>query len=229
MSFQAPQDAESHTNNNGGNGSAGPSNQATNGNSDSKLNLDSHLSSMRSSVPDLPFDNTLASATASPSHQDTATSILQAQASEQQGQLQQLQQQQQQQGSTPGAADDSAAYQASNPTIDGLKEKDRTQPFSRSPELRISHKLAERKRRREMKDMFDELRVLLPSERSAKWSKWEILSKGQLPPSLSSGLEFQLTESRYRLPRTSKEAKCRTRAGQCYASTRSRRSSWREP
>jgi len=38
--------------------------------------------------------------------------------------------------------------------------------------------LAERKRRKEMRDMFDELRVMLPVERGSKWSKWEILSKG---------------------------------------------------
>ncbi|TFL06010.1 hypothetical protein BDV98DRAFT_601304 [Pterulicium gracile] len=67
----------------------------------------------------------------------------------------------------PGAQDD----------LEGKSREPGASPYSRSPELRVSHKLAERKRRKEMKELFDELRDHLPADRGMKASKWEILSK----------------------------------------------------
>jgi hypothetical protein len=143
--------------------SAGPSGKSN------SMDLDSHLSSIRSSGADLQFgEDTLASAADSPSqqHHDTASILHQAAAA----------------ASASASASDSGQGQgqgqAMNPHLEGLKDGEKASPFSRSPELKVHHKLAERRRRLEMRNMFEELRLMLPAERGSKWSKWEILSKG---------------------------------------------------
>ena len=76
------------------------------------------------------------------------------------------------------AAGGSANPEDASPGRTSSEKQSGSTPYSRSPELRISHKLAERKRRKEMKELFDELRDQLPADRGMKASKWEILSKG---------------------------------------------------
>jgi len=65
-------------------------------------------------------------------------------------------------------------------SYDALVPEKKETPYSRSPSLRVTHKIAERKRRKEMKDLFDELKDYVPVDRGPKTSKGDILTKAVL-------------------------------------------------
>lgn len=81
-------------------------------------------------------------------------------------------------GDEGGAALHSKAQRGPS-AYDALPEKKET-PYSRSPSLRVTHKIAERKRRKEMKDLFEELKDYVPVDRGPKTSKGDILTKAVL-------------------------------------------------
>ncbi|WFD20084.1 hypothetical protein MCAP1_002328 [Malassezia caprae] len=86
-------------------------------------------------------------------------------------------------GSSGGADAANASLHGKAPrgsSYDAMVSEKKETPYSRSPSLRVTHKIAERKRRKEMKDLFDELKDYVPVDRGPKTSKGDILTKAVL-------------------------------------------------
>ncbi|KAJ2476338.1 hypothetical protein IWW56_004977 [Coemansia sp. RSA 2131] len=71
--------------------------------------------------------------------------------------------------------DESLGYDDTRHSPDKAMASDGTNMSS--SKIRTIHKLAERRRRREMKNLFDTLRKCLPVDKSIRLSKWEVLKK----------------------------------------------------
>ena len=93
----------------------------------------------------------------------------------------------------PGTHHHSLQHKQVSHLAEESESPDAASPYSRTPALRASHKLAERKRRTEMKYLFDSLRAQIPASHGSKSSKWEILSKGSSLSALVSKVAQQLT------------------------------------
>ncbi|KAJ1936531.1 hypothetical protein EC988_008170, partial [Linderina pennispora] len=85
--------------------------------------------------------------------------------------------------SPPTAAETAAAVAAARSSVNvelslaDLDEDDVDDERMTTAKIRTIHKLAERRRRKEMKNLFDALRKTLPVDRSVRLSKWEVLKK----------------------------------------------------
>ncbi|KAK9480706.1 hypothetical protein V1514DRAFT_325181 [Lipomyces japonicus] len=83
-------------------------------------------------------------------------------------------------------------------------------PYSRSPELRQTHKIAERKRRRDMSLLYEDLKDILPDEKGVKSSKHELLVRAisviRLLQRSNDDLHLEVNELRARLGMPPKRA-----------------------
>ncbi|KAJ2005982.1 hypothetical protein GGI04_002038 [Coemansia thaxteri] len=72
--------------------------------------------------------------------------------------------------------EDNMDYDDNTPQ-NGLADDDSMDGGMSTAKIRTIHKLAERRRRREMKNLFDSLRKCLPIDKTIRLSKWEVLKK----------------------------------------------------
>jgi hypothetical protein len=101
---------------------------------------------------------------------------------------------------TTGSSTDSNTSGNINTSTTSLDSQNsrRSSTSSRSDDHRLSHKLAERKRRKEMKDIFDNLKNALPPG-VPKSSKWEILNEASITIDELLAQEQALLERRNQL------------------------------